>query len=113
MVDELLSGRVTSFRREQGFGVITLDDGRDVKFDASACTMVPEEGAPVRLRVGPARWGGGVKALHVEPPGSVLLRPGSPARLAEHLAALHRGQLDHAPDDRAPPLADPDDDARS
>ena len=27
MVDDLLSGRVTSFRREQGFGVITLDDG--------------------------------------------------------------------------------------
>ena len=67
MVDDLLCGRVTSFRREQGFGVITLDDGRDVKFDASNCTMIPEEGAAVRLRVGPAKWGGGVKALHVEP----------------------------------------------
>src|SRR5882762_5301985 len=67
MVDDLLHGRVTSFRREQGFGVITLDDGRDVKFDSSACTMVPEEGDVVRLRVGPAKWGGGFKALHVEP----------------------------------------------
>src|ERR1041384_4844982 len=69
MVDDLLCGRVTSFRREQGFGVITLDDGRDVPFDASHCTMVPEEGAAVRLRVGPARWGGGIKALDVEPRG--------------------------------------------
>src|SRR6185295_7115306 len=73
MVDDLLYGRVTSFRREQGFGVITLDDGRDVKFDASNCTMIPEEGAAVRLRVGPARWGGGEKALHVEPRGSATL----------------------------------------
>src|SRR5438093_1450924 len=70
MVDDLLCGRVTSFRREQGFGVITLDDGRDVPFDASNCTMIPEEGAAVRLRVGPAKWGGGEKALHVEPRGS-------------------------------------------
>ncbi|MEO7729426.1 MAG: hypothetical protein ABIY55_00520 [Kofleriaceae bacterium] len=89
MVDDLLSGRVTSFRREQGFGVITLDDGRDVKFDASACTMVPEEGAPVRLRVGPAKWGGGFKALHVEPRGSsALFVPATP--LHEQLASLER-----------------------
>lgn len=89
MVDDLLSGRVTSFRREQGFGVITLDDGRDVKFDASACTMVPEEGAPVRLRVGPAKWGGGIKALHVEPRGSsTLFIPATP--LHEQLASLER-----------------------
>ena len=65
MADDLLSGQVTSFRIEQGFGVITLDDGREVKFDASICKMVPEEGAAVQLRVGPARWGGGIKALQV------------------------------------------------
>ena len=103
MVDDLLSGRVTSFRREQGFGVITLDDGRDVKFDASACTMVPEEGAPVRLRVGPAKWGGGEKALHVEPRGSsTLFVPSVPATLRAQLASLERGApigTLNAPDD--------------
>jgi cold shock CspA family protein len=94
MVDELFSGRVTSFRREQGFGVITLDDGRDVKFDASDCTMVPEEGAVVRLRIGPARWGGGIKALHVEPRGSsTLFVPASPPTLDEQIAALQREHL--------------------
>ncbi|HEU4735176.1 MAG TPA: hypothetical protein VFT22_45105 [Kofleriaceae bacterium] len=94
MVDDLLSGRVTSFRREQGFGVITLDDGRDVKFDASACTMVPEEGASVRLRVGPAKWGGGIKALHVEPRGSsTLFVPPDPPTLDQQIAALQREHL--------------------
>jgi cold shock CspA family protein len=94
MVDDLLSGRVTSFRREQGFGVITLDDGRDIKFDASDCTMVPEEGAVVRLRIGPARWGGGMKALHVEPRGSsTLLVPASPPTLDQQIAALQREHL--------------------
>lgn len=96
MVDDLLSGRVTSFRREQGFGVITLDDGRDVKFDASNCncTMVPEEGAAVRLRVGPARWGGGIKALHVEPIGSsTLFVPTEPPTLDQQIAALQREHL--------------------
>jgi cold shock CspA family protein len=93
MVDDLLSGRVTSFRREQGFGVITLDDGRDVKFDASDCTMVPEEGATVRLRIGPARWGGGIKALHVEPRGSSTLRVVSPPTMDEQIAALQSEHL--------------------
>jgi cold shock CspA family protein len=94
MVDDLLHGRVTSFRREQGFGVITLDDGRDVKFDASACTMIPEEGASVRLRIGPARWGGGFKALHVEARGSSrLFVPAPPPSLDLQIAALQREHL--------------------
>jgi cold shock CspA family protein len=96
MVDDLLSGRVTAFRREQGFGVITLDDGRDVRFDASDCNCasVPEEGAVVRLRVAPARWGGGLKALHVEPRGSSTLAvPASPPTLDEQIAALQREHL--------------------
>ena len=94
MVDDLLSGRVTAFRREQGFGVITLDDGRDVKFDASDCKIVPEEGAVVRLRIGPARWGGGMKALHVEPRGSsTLFVPKSPPTLDEQIAAMQREHL--------------------
>ncbi|HEX8109253.1 MAG TPA: OB-fold nucleic acid binding domain-containing protein [Kofleriaceae bacterium] len=96
MVDDLLSGRVTAFRREQGFGVITLDDGRDVRFDASDCNCasVPEEGTVVRLRVAPARWGGGLKALHVEPRGSSTLAvPASPPTLDEQIAALQREHL--------------------
>jgi len=94
MVNDLLSGRVTSFRREQGFGVITLDDGRDVKFDASACTMVPEEGTAVRLRIAPARWGGGFKAVHVEECGSTLfVAAQSPPSLDMQIAALQREHL--------------------
>jgi cold shock CspA family protein len=92
MVNDLLSGRVTSFRREQGFGVITLDDGRDVKFDASACTMVPEEGTVVRLRIAPARWGGGFKAVHVEDCGSTLF-VAAPPSLDAQIAALQREHL--------------------
>jgi hypothetical protein len=93
MVDDLLSGRVTSFRREQGFGVITLDDGRDVKFDASSCTMVPEEGAAVRLRIAPARWGGGFKALHVEEGSASSLFVAAPVTLEQQVAALQREHL--------------------
>jgi len=96
MVDDLLSGRVTSFRREQGFGVITLDDSRDVKFDASACTMVPREGDAVRLRIAPARWGGGFKALHVEPaPSTVFAAAPAPQApvLDQQIAALQSEHL--------------------
>jgi cold shock CspA family protein len=94
MADDLLRGHVTSFRREQGFGVITLDDGREVKFDASICKMVPEEGTAVQLRVGPARWGGGLKALHVEPGGSpALFAAAAPLTLDQQIATLQREHL--------------------
>jgi len=95
MADDLLSGRVTSFRREQGFGVITLDDGRDVKFDASICKGVLVEGAAVQLRIGPARWGGGFKALHVEARGSsaLLAVPLTPPTLDEQIATLQGEHL--------------------
>src|SRR5947207_7536769 len=94
MVDDLLCGRVTSFRREQGFGVLTLDDGRDVPCDAHICKGIPEEGAAVRLRVGPAKWGGGMKALHVEPRGSSTLAVARAiSTLDEQIAALQREHL--------------------
>jgi len=87
-------GRVTSFRREQGFGVITLEDGRAVKFDASNCKMVPEEGAPVQLRIAPAKWGGGFKALHVEPGGAVAaFAAAAPPSIDQLIAALQREHL--------------------
>src|SRR3954470_1363488 len=91
--EELLRGRVTQFRKEQGFGVITLEDGRDVKFDAAICTMVPAEGDTVRLRIGPARWGGGFKALHVEPAVDVVRAPGPAMTLDQQIAILQGEHL--------------------
>ncbi len=93
MGEEYLSGRVTQFRKEQGFGVITLDDGRAVKFDASACTMVPEEGDPVRLRVAPAKWGGGFKALHVEPAAPSQAVATAPMSIDQQIALLQGEHL--------------------
>ena len=93
MGEELLTGRVTQFRKEQGFGVITLDDGRDVKFDSSACTMVPEEGDSVRLRIAPAKWGGGFKALHVEPASSKRAPTPLPISLDQQIAMLQGEHL--------------------
>jgi len=94
MTTDLRPGRITSFRREQAFGLITLDDGTQVKFDAGICTMVPEEGAAVRLRVGPAKWGGGFKALYVEPVEASPVAADAPARsLDDLLAAVQRENL--------------------
>jgi hypothetical protein len=92
---DLVSGRITSFRREQGFGLITLDDGTQVKFDAGICTMVPEEGAQVRLRTGPAKWGGGLKALYVEAAEgpAIVPAPAGPRSLEDQLAAVQREHL--------------------
>ncbi len=67
MTIDLVSGQISKFRLEQGFGTITLADGRQIPFDASICAMVPQEGDAVRVRVGKAKWGGGEKAVHVEP----------------------------------------------
>ncbi len=64
---DLVAGHISRFTREQGFGTITLEDGRAIPFDASICAMKPEEGDQVHVRVGKARWGGGEKAVHVQP----------------------------------------------
>ncbi|HSK02012.1 MAG TPA: hypothetical protein VK932_12260 [Kofleriaceae bacterium] len=94
MTTDLVPGRITSFRREQGFGTITLDDGTPVKFDSGICTMVPEEGAPVRLRTGPAKWGGGLKALYVELAEAPAIAPAArPRTLEDLLAAVQREHL--------------------
>ncbi len=94
MTTDLVPGRITSFRREQGFGTITLDDGTPVKFDSGICTMVPEEGATVRLRTGPAKWGGGLKALYVEPAEAPAIAPAArPRTLEDLLAAVQREHL--------------------
>jgi hypothetical protein len=46
-------------------------------FDAAQCTVVPKQGDAVRLRVGPARWAGRLKALHVEGPETATFVPES------------------------------------
>lgn len=89
----MVTGRVSAFRKEQGFGTITLDDGRDVKFDASACTMVPSEGEAVRLKIAPAKWGGGFKAVHVEPASSAVPAAPRGKSLDEQLAILQGEHL--------------------
>jgi hypothetical protein len=94
MTTDLVPGRITSFRREQGFGTITLEDGTPVKFDSGICTMVPEEGATVRLRTGPAKWGGGLKALYVELAEAPAIAPAArPRTLEDLLAAVQREHL--------------------
>lgn len=93
MGEDMITGRVTAFRKEQGFGTITLDDGRDVKFDASACTMVPSEGEPVRLRIAPAKWGGGFKAVHVEPAADAVPLAPRRATIEEQLAIVQGEHL--------------------
>ena len=91
---DLVPGRITSFRLEQGFGVITLDDGTPVKFDAGICAkMVPEEGMAVRLRTGPAKWGGGLKALYVEPVGAPVIAVVLPRSLEDQLATVQSEHL--------------------
>jgi hypothetical protein len=64
---DLVAGRITQFRREQGFGTITLDDGREIPFDAQICELSPEEGMRVRVQVGKAKWGNKDKAVIVKP----------------------------------------------
>jgi hypothetical protein len=55
--------------------------------------MVPEEGDPVRLRIGSARWGGGFKALHVEPARSAALAPQAAMTLDQQIAILQGEHL--------------------
>jgi cold shock CspA family protein len=67
MSDELFPGKVLKFAREQGFGTVELEDGRQIPFDAFNCTYEPKVGDPVRVRVGVSRLGK-PKALRVERP---------------------------------------------
>lgn len=67
MSTDFVPGRITSFKREQGFGTITLDDGRQVPFDAGICQMSPSENDAVLVQVGKAKWGNKDKAVVVKP----------------------------------------------
>jgi hypothetical protein len=67
MSTDFVPGRITAFKREQGFGTITLDDGRQVPFDAGICQMAPSENDAVLVQVGKAKWGNKDKAVVVKP----------------------------------------------
>lgn len=60
-----LSGLVCSFRQENGFGTLELEDGREVHFDVTACVDEPLEGQSVRVVLGSGR-NGAVRAVLVE-----------------------------------------------
>ena len=44
-----LSGMICSFKQENGFGTLELEDGREVLFDVTACVDEPLEGQPLSL----------------------------------------------------------------
>jgi hypothetical protein len=66
MSDQLFSGKITSFTQEQGFGKVTLADGRELSFDYSVCNYEPGVGDDVRVAIGPARWGNKMKVTFME-----------------------------------------------
>ncbi len=59
-------GLIHWFRHENGFGVLELEDGREVHFDVSVCVEEPLEGQTVRVVLGPDK-AGGARAVLVEP----------------------------------------------
>lgn len=65
-MDMALEGLICSFQQENGFGVLELEDGREVLFDVTACVDVPVEGQPVRVVLG-RRRNGMPRAVLVEP----------------------------------------------
>lgn len=60
-----LSGLISSFKQENGFGTLELEDGREILFDVTACVDEPLEGQPVRVVLGSGR-GGALRAVLVE-----------------------------------------------
>lgn len=60
-----LTGLICSFKEENGFGTLELEDGREVHFDVVACVEEPLEGQPVRVVLGQGR-GGSLRAVLVE-----------------------------------------------
>ena len=66
MSDEMFSATITKFTKEQGFGKVTLDDGRELSFDYSVCNFEPTLGDKVRVQIGPARWGNKMKVTFME-----------------------------------------------
>jgi cold shock CspA family protein len=58
-VSRAISGTISSFDPVQGFGVITTNDGRELRFDVGVCRFGdPRVGENVRFEMGPSRLGG-------------------------------------------------------
>jgi len=60
------SAVIYSFREENGFGVLELEDGSELLFDVTACVEEPLEGQSVRVVLGRSRQGQ-PRAVLVEP----------------------------------------------
>ena len=77
-----LSGMICSFKQENGFGTLELEDGREVLFDVTACVDEPLEGQPVRVVLG-SRRGGAARAILVETASQpVSTRPATTLKVA-------------------------------
>jgi cold shock CspA family protein len=66
-MEERIIALIHSFRPENGFGILELEDGREVLFDVSACVEEPLEGQEVQVVLGTDRRSGAVRAVLVEP----------------------------------------------
>jgi cold shock CspA family protein len=59
MTDNAITGTISRFDPVQGFGVITADDGQELRFDVGICRFGdPRVGEAVRFQLGPSRLGG-------------------------------------------------------
>lgn len=66
-MEERIVALIHSFRPENGFGVLELEDGREILFDVSACVEEPLEGQEVQVVLGVDRRSGAARAVLVEP----------------------------------------------
>lgn len=92
MTTDFVLGRIKSFKREQGFGTITLDDGNELPFDVTVCDLAPEENARVRVQVGESRWGGKAKAMLVKLAEDVATN-GSELALEQQISLVQANRL--------------------
>jgi hypothetical protein len=66
-MEERVIALIHSFRPENGFGILELEDGREVPFDVSACVEEPLPGQEVQVVLGKNRRTGVTRAVLVEP----------------------------------------------
>jgi hypothetical protein len=66
-MEERIVALIHSFRPENGFGMLELEDGREVLFDVSACVEEPLPGQEVQVVLGVDRHSGATRAVLVEP----------------------------------------------
>jgi cold shock CspA family protein len=59
MSESNIPGTIASFDPVKGFGVISTDDGRELRFDVGICRFGdPQVGEAVSIEIGPSRLGG-------------------------------------------------------